>query len=194
MFDNDDLQRNDAIYELDFDGQHIDTGKWPDSRWQISPRIGFVWDVFKDKSLKVRGGTGVFTGRLPLVFFTNMPTNASMVQNSVTFKTQYDNGKVVGHDSRLDQLAGGMITDMNQIIDKFNLPTTIEKHVAGKQDFRCGSGLQDAAGVEVVYRGGLSGTRIFPLDRDGRVHVHEECECRYHQQHQYQEPRRMEVQ
>ena len=48
MFDNDDLQRNDAIYELDFDGQHIDTGKWPDSRWQISPRIGFVWDVFKD--------------------------------------------------------------------------------------------------------------------------------------------------
>ena len=36
-----------------------------------------------------------------------------MVQNSVTFKTQYDNGKVVGHDSRLDQLAGGMITDMN---------------------------------------------------------------------------------
>lgn len=58
-------------------------------------RIGFVWDVFKDKSLKVRGGTGVFTGRLPLVFFTNMPTNASMVQNSVTFKTQYDNGKVV---------------------------------------------------------------------------------------------------
>ena len=32
----------------------------------------------------------MFTGRLPLVFFTNMPTNASLVQNSVTFKTQYD--------------------------------------------------------------------------------------------------------
>lgn len=26
-----------------------------------------------------------------------------------------------------------MITDMNQIIDKFNLPTTIEKHVAGSK-------------------------------------------------------------
>ena len=34
---------------------------------QISPRVGFVWDVFKDNSLKVRGGTGIFTGRLPLV-------------------------------------------------------------------------------------------------------------------------------
>src|SRR5699024_12639854 len=75
------------------------TRRSSDLRWQISPRIGFVWDVFKDKSLKVRGGTGVFTGRLPLVFFTNMPTNASMVQNSVTFKTQYDNGKVVDRKS-----------------------------------------------------------------------------------------------
>ena len=46
---------------------------------QISPRVGFVWDVFKDNSLKVRGGTGIFTGRLPLVFFTNMPTNSNMV-------------------------------------------------------------------------------------------------------------------
>ena len=47
----------------------------------------------------------MFTGSLPLVFFTNMPTNASMVQNSVTFKTQSDNGKVVGHDSRLDPVS-----------------------------------------------------------------------------------------
>ena len=133
MFDNDDLQRNDAIYELDFDGQHIDTGKWPKSKWQISPRVGFVWDVFNDKSLKVRGGTGVFTGRLPLVFFTNMPTNASMVQNSQVFGTNYENGIATSHDSRLDQLAGGMITDMNQIIEKFNLPTTIDKHVAGSK-------------------------------------------------------------
>ena len=27
-----------SITLLGFDGQHIDTGKWPDSRWQISPR------------------------------------------------------------------------------------------------------------------------------------------------------------
>ena len=72
-----------------------------------------------------------------MVFFTNMPTDASMVPNSVTFKTQYDNGKVVGHDSRLDQLAGGISTDMNHIIDKFNLPTTIEKHVAGSKISGC---------------------------------------------------------
>lgn len=133
MFDDKDIQRNDAIYELDFGGRHIDTGKWPDSRMQISPRLGFSWDVLGNKSLKVRGGTGVFTGRLPLVFFTNMPTNSNMVQNSVQFRTNYTNGVATGHDARLDQLAGGMITDMNEIINKFGLPTTLETHTASNK-------------------------------------------------------------
>ena len=133
IFDNSDLQRNDAIYDLDFGGKHIDTGKWPKSRMQISPRVGFVWDVFKDNSLKVRGGTGIFTGRLPLVFFTNMPTNSNMVQNAVVFGTKYENGIAVSHDSRLDQLAGGMITNVDDAIKKFGLPTTIENPVAGSK-------------------------------------------------------------
>lgn len=133
MFDEKDIQRNDAIYELDFNGTHVDTGKWPESNIQVSPRVGFSWDVFGDKSLRVRGGSGIFTGRLPLVFFTNMPTSSNMVQNSVQFKTSYKNGVATGHDARLDQLAGGMITDMNEIISKYNLPTTIENHVAGSE-------------------------------------------------------------
>ena len=89
-FNDDDLMRNNAIYDLDFGGRHIDTGAWPDGNVQISPRIGFTWDVFGDKSLKVRGGTGLFAGRLPLVFFTNMPTNSGMVQNLVHADTRYE--------------------------------------------------------------------------------------------------------
>lgn len=152
MFDDKDIQRNNAIYELDFGGKHIDTGKWPDSRMQISPRVGFSWDVFGDKSLKVRGGTGIFTGRLPLVFFTNMPTNSNMVQNSVQFKTTYKNGVATGHDSRLDQLAGGLITDMDEIIRKFNLPTTIEKHVASSKI----SGVADDFKMPQVWKSSIA--------------------------------------
>jgi hypothetical protein len=80
FFDNNDLMTNKAIYDLDYAGRHIDTGKWPSANTIFSPRIGFVWDTFGDKSLKVRGGTGLFSGNLPLVFFTNMPTNGGMVQ------------------------------------------------------------------------------------------------------------------
>ena len=83
FFDNQDLMRNQAIYELEYivDGEkrHIDTGKWPTAAITVSPRVGFSWDVFGNNSLKFRGGTGLFSGRLPLVFFTNMPTNSGMV-------------------------------------------------------------------------------------------------------------------
>ncbi len=133
IFDNGSLERNNAIYDLDFGGKHIDTGLWPKNKLQVSPRLGFNWDVLGDKSLTVRGGTGIFTGRLPLVFFTNMPTNANLVQNSVQFKTTYSNGQPVSADPRLNQFVGGMITDMNEVIKKFDLPTTNEHHVASNK-------------------------------------------------------------
>ncbi|MDO5131013.1 MAG: TonB-dependent receptor, partial [Prevotellaceae bacterium] len=75
IFNNGDLMTNNAIKELDYYGKHIDTGKWPSTKLILSPRIGFTYDVLGDKTLKFRGGTGLFQGRLPLVFFTNMPTN-----------------------------------------------------------------------------------------------------------------------
>ncbi len=80
FFNNSDLLTNNAIKELDYNGRHIDTGKWPGANVSFSPRVGFVYDILGDKSLKLRGGTGLFSGRLPLVFFTNMPTNGGMVQ------------------------------------------------------------------------------------------------------------------
>lgn len=123
VFNNDDLYENRAINALDFGGRHIDTGSWPGAKMQVSPRAGFVWDVLNDKSLKVRGGTGLFTGRLPLVFFTNMPSNTGMIQNLVSITTTYNNdGTVESRDPRLDLLQGGMITDVNQMIETLGLP------------------------------------------------------------------------
>ena len=86
FFDNSDLMTNNKILELEYfpkvynyELTHIDTGRWPTAKVTFSPRVGFSWDVFGDKSFKVRGGTGLFSGRLPLVFFTNMPTNGGLV-------------------------------------------------------------------------------------------------------------------
>lgn len=120
-----DIMRNQAIYDLDFNGMHIDTGAWPDSKLQFSPRVGFTWDVFNDKTLKVRGGSGFFTGRIPLVFFTNMPTNSGMIQNLVSITTRYKDGVVTSRDPRLELLKGNMITDVNQMISTLGLPTSI---------------------------------------------------------------------
>ena len=136
LFDNSDIATNKAILEYTFrDGQKIDTGAWPTNRVQVSPRLGFVWDVYGDQTLKFRGGTGLFQGRLPLVYFTNMPTNASMVQNSVQFKSTWKDGQIVSYNDKLHNFDGGMITDAATALDKLSqyLPYNIsdDNHVAG---------------------------------------------------------------
>ena len=79
-----DLIENPAVSALSFgNGEKLNLGLWPESKILWSPRVGFNYDVKGDKSLKVRGGTGIFTGRLPFVFFTNQPTNSGMIQNTV---------------------------------------------------------------------------------------------------------------
>ncbi|MDY5036423.1 MAG: TonB-dependent receptor, partial [Prevotella sp.] len=104
FFNNSDLMTNNAILGIDYGGRSVDTGKWPGTNFSISPRVGFTWDVLGDKSLKVRGGTGLFTGRLPLVFFTNMPSNGGMVQYQAQLNSK---------SADMSQFAGGLVTDAN---------------------------------------------------------------------------------
>ena len=128
FFDNQDLMTNKAIYDLEYivDGQkrHIDTGKWPTSAITVSPRVGFSWDVLGDNSLKFRGGTGLFSGRLPLVFFTNMPTNSGMVQYQAKLNGTGNNG---GVKTDMSQFAGGLLMReelLNKLIS-MGYPNTI---------------------------------------------------------------------
>ncbi|PQJ75380.1 TonB-dependent receptor [Polaribacter gangjinensis] len=122
----DNILRNNAIFAIDYGGRNIDTGMWPEANVLFSPRVGFSWDIKGDQSLKLRGGTGIFTGRLPLVFFTNMPTNSGMVQGSFAAVTRYNSdGSIRSVDPRLASLAGPMITDVNEMISRLGLPNTI---------------------------------------------------------------------
>ncbi len=48
----------------------------PTNEWLISPRLGFNWNVMDDRTTQLRGGTGVFTGRLPFVWLGNQVSGA----------------------------------------------------------------------------------------------------------------------
>ena len=109
FFNNNDIMTNNAIKDLtyypaykNYQETHIDTGTWPKASITVSPRIGFTWDVLGNKSLKVRGGTGLFSGRLPLVFFTNMPTNSGMVQYQAQLNAK---------NTDMTLFNGGLVTD-----------------------------------------------------------------------------------
>ncbi len=77
------LQDNPAVAALPAfpDGFKLDLGTWPKTHLMYNPRLGFNWDVTGDRSVQLRGGTGLFTGVLPFVWFTNQPTNSGMIQS-----------------------------------------------------------------------------------------------------------------
>lgn len=61
-------------------GRKIDTGVLPDNKLTYSPRIGFNWDVNGDRSVQVRGGSGIFTGRVPFVWLVAQSGDAGLLQ------------------------------------------------------------------------------------------------------------------
>lgn len=50
---------------------HFDSTKLPGNALLWSPRFGFNWDVNGDRTSQLRGGTGIFTGKLPFVWIGN---------------------------------------------------------------------------------------------------------------------------
>ena len=137
FFDDSQLMTNNAILNYNMGGNVVNTGKWPTNRVQASPRVGFTWNATDD--LTVRGGTGFFQGRLPLVFFTNMPQNAGMIQSSWNkngFSGSIVNDSIQGYivnytdvtAAHLDALVkpdGTYITDVNEMINALGLNTTV---------------------------------------------------------------------
>lgn len=51
-----------------------------------SPRVGFRWDIEKNRKYILRGGIGVFTGRIPFVWLSNNFTNTGVQTSSYSAK------------------------------------------------------------------------------------------------------------
>jgi hypothetical protein len=74
-----DAPRNMAVENLNLsipnprggDNINPDVSQFPSINPLWSPRIGFNWDIRGDRSSQLRGGTGIFSGRLPFVWISN---------------------------------------------------------------------------------------------------------------------------
>ena len=63
-----------------------DPSKLPTAKLMVSPRVGFNWDVFGNRKVVMRGGTGVFTGRIPFVYIVAQGGNSGVLQTPIARK------------------------------------------------------------------------------------------------------------
>ncbi len=73
---------NEDYYKLDFGGQHLRTDNVPDASISFSPRAGFNWDIMGNQKFILRGGSGLFVGRMPFVWLISAVGNSGMGQTS----------------------------------------------------------------------------------------------------------------
>jgi Outer membrane receptor proteins, mostly Fe transport len=66
------------------DGASYNIGKAPMNNVVFSPRLGFNWNPKDDKTLQVRGGTGIFAGPPPFVWISNQASNNGIQFGSFT--------------------------------------------------------------------------------------------------------------
>jgi hypothetical protein len=81
------IEQNDAVLEArNFDGwvneegesAKVDPSAWPNANPLWSPRFGFNYDIKGDNTLQLRGGTGIFSGRIPFVWLGNQSSNSGI--------------------------------------------------------------------------------------------------------------------
>ena len=139
-----DLVSNPAVNALTFVNQFgtgtekLDVGNWPTSKILWSPRVGFNYDITEDRTIQLRGGTGIFSGRVPFVWFTNMPTNSGMIQNTVELAgNQVTNAGITfnpdprAHVDLFPQNAGQSAPGSIAAIDEnFKLPQVLRSNLA----------------------------------------------------------------
>ncbi|MBK7134271.1 MAG: TonB-dependent receptor [Bacteroidales bacterium] len=79
------LPEHPIISTLDFNGQTFNSSQLPKTSVMVSPRLGFNYDISEDRSLVLRGGTGIFTGRIPFVWIVSQAGDAGMIQTTQNY-------------------------------------------------------------------------------------------------------------
>ena len=123
------------VISQNYDLRGAEAGKMPNGKVNISPRLGFSYDVVGDNSLIIRGGTGIFFGRIPMVWPGGVYNNSGALIGGVgenrptagwanipTFNPDINKQYDAGFFGRTIAIPGG---ELNLISSDFKLPSVL---------------------------------------------------------------------
>ena len=133
------------------DPETVDQSDLPGAQALLSPRVGFNWNASGDRNTQVRGGTGIFTGRVPFVWIGNVISNPGANPNL------FPVGPVrpTSEDATLAQSF-----DLNSMVTDFKWPQTWVSDIAIDQQL--GRGFLGT--LEVIYGNDLNNVIVRNAD------------------------------
>ncbi len=143
-------------------------GKMPKTQVLINPRLGFNWDVFEDKTTQIRGGVGMFTSRLPLVWPGGAYTNNGITVGGVywrsswgipiEFRPGWDNQYTAQDFGQSDPMPSGQ---MDLFSEDFKNPQILRSSIAVDQKLPWGM----VGTLEAIYTKNINNVLYYNLNQ-----------------------------
>lgn len=105
----------------------------PNKQLLWAPRVGFNYDAEGDRSIIIRGGLGIFTGRVPFVWISNQFSNTGLLLKTTSQSGAANINGGNGFDPSIDQSTigtGAPTYEVNVIDKKFKIPQVARLNLA----------------------------------------------------------------
>lgn len=132
---------------------HYDTAELPSTQLMVSPRLGFNWDIFGNRNVVLRGGTGYFTGRLPFVWIVAQAGDSGVLQNTYAVKQ--------GQGKTIPTFSADRFNALNQIYPNGVSPTSTvlpSSFTMMAPDLKMPQTWKTSLGLDARLPGGIVGT------------------------------------
>jgi hypothetical protein len=157
------LAEHPMISKLDFNGKHYSTANLPKTRLMFSPRFGFNYDFTGERQVVVRGGTGIFTGRIPFVWICSQAVDAGMLQSTMMYRGEdvpgpFNPDPKAYYPKNQPQAGTSIPTGGFTVMDpEFKMPSAWKSSVA--VDFKLPLGFN--ASIEGVYNKDINAVMVY---------------------------------
>ena len=144
----------------------MSTADMPKARVSYSPRLGFNWDLTGERKYIIRGGSGLYTGRLPFVWIVSTVGNSNVMQNQfisneetdIDFYSSVD--EIIANNSDLLKVGDLPAPAKTTIMDKnLRMPQTWKSSLAFDAELPGGV----KATVEGVYNKDITSVAVTKL-------------------------------
>ena len=155
----------------------MSTADMPKARVNFSPRLGFNWDLTGERKYIIRGGSGLYTGRLPFVWIVSTVGNSNCLQNQYINSNEEEQIKffttpneIIANNADLLLTGDLPAPQSTTIMDKnLRMPQTWKSSLAA--DIELPGGIK--ATVEGIYNHDITSVAVTKLGivEDGTIHL-----------------------